>query len=115
MYRLIFNFEESKQFNIYSYFTNEEEFHFGTVSILFTLGHFASHLFTEIIKRNITFTFPLMRNLVCFIKGEHSLSVFENRLLILRLNTNSVALVRERTIPTERPPFVGEVNANFCG
>jgi hypothetical protein len=31
------------------------------------------------------------------------------------LLTNSVALVRERTIPTERPPFVGEVSANFCG
>jgi hypothetical protein len=30
-------------------------------------------------------------------------------------NNNSVALVRERTIPTERPPFVGEVGANFCG
>jgi hypothetical protein len=29
--------------------------------------------------------------------------------------TNSVALVRERTIPTERPPPVGEVRANFCG
>jgi hypothetical protein len=23
--------------------------------------------------------------------------------------------VRERTIPTERPPIVGEVTANFCG
>ena len=29
--------------------------------------------------------------------------------------TNSVALVRERTIPTERPPPVGDVSANFCG
>jgi len=28
---------------------------------------------------------------------------------------NSVALFRERTIPTERPPPVGEVSANFCG
>jgi hypothetical protein len=28
--------------------------------------------------------------------------------------TNSVALFRERTIPTERPPLVGEVSANFC-
>jgi hypothetical protein len=28
---------------------------------------------------------------------------------------NSVALVRERTIPTERPPPVGEVSANICG
>jgi hypothetical protein len=26
-----------------------------------------------------------------------------------------VAWVRERTIPTERPPLVGEVRANFCG
>ena len=30
------------------------------------------------------------------------------------LKKNSVALVRERTIPTERPPPVGEVSANFC-
>jgi hypothetical protein len=28
---------------------------------------------------------------------------------------NSMALVRERTIPTERPPPVGEVSANFSG
>jgi hypothetical protein len=28
---------------------------------------------------------------------------------------NSMVLVRERTIPTERPPVVGEVIANFCG
>jgi hypothetical protein len=28
---------------------------------------------------------------------------------------NSVALVRKRTIPTERPPFVSKVSANFCG
>jgi hypothetical protein len=26
-----------------------------------------------------------------------------------------VVSVRERTIPTERPPLVGEVSANFCG
>jgi len=31
------------------------------------------------------------------------------------IKKNSVALVRERTIPTERPPPVGEVSANFCG
>jgi hypothetical protein len=29
--------------------------------------------------------------------------------------TNSVGLVCERTIPTERPPLVCEVSANFCG
>jgi len=32
-----------------------------------------------------------------------------------KLKLNSVALVRKRTIPTERPPPVGEVSANFCG
>jgi hypothetical protein len=26
-----------------------------------------------------------------------------------------MTLVRQRTIPTERPPLVGEVSANFCG
>jgi hypothetical protein len=26
-----------------------------------------------------------------------------------------MVLVRERTIPTERPPLVGEVTAKFCG
>jgi hypothetical protein len=30
------------------------------------------------------------------------------------LKTNSVAVVRKRTIPTERPPLVGEVSANLC-
>jgi hypothetical protein len=29
--------------------------------------------------------------------------------------TNSGTLVRQRTIPTERPPLVGEVSANFSG
>jgi hypothetical protein len=28
---------------------------------------------------------------------------------------NSMALVREQTIPTDRSPLVGEVGANFCG
>jgi hypothetical protein len=28
---------------------------------------------------------------------------------------NSVAVVRKRTIPTERLPLVGEVSANLCG
>jgi hypothetical protein len=28
-------------------------------------------------------------------------------------NNNSVALVRERAIPAERPPLVGEVSANI--
>jgi len=50
---------------------------------------------------------------VCF-------EVLSNRLPILYIvrennEKNSVALVRTRTIPTERPPPVGEVSANFYG
>ena len=40
------------------------------------------------------------------------MSSYQTNFLIKK---NSVALVRERTIPTERPPPVGEVSANFCG
>jgi hypothetical protein len=29
--------------------------------------------------------------------------------------TNSGALVRQQTVPTEWPPLVGEVSANFSG
>jgi hypothetical protein len=36
-------------------------------------------------------------------------------ILLKCLKTNAVALVRERTKPTEQPPPVGEVSANFCG
>jgi hypothetical protein len=32
-----------------------------------------------------------------------------------KLKLNSVALIRERTLPTEPPPLVGHVSANFCG
>jgi hypothetical protein len=35
--------------------------------------------------------------------------------IIRKKYINSMALVRERIIPTERPPPVGEVSANFCG
>jgi hypothetical protein len=31
------------------------------------------------------------------------------------LTFSSVALVHKRTMPTKRPPLVGEVSANFCG
>jgi hypothetical protein len=35
--------------------------------------------------------------------------------ILITNNINSVALVHERTIPTERPQLFGEVTANFCG
>jgi hypothetical protein len=40
--------------------------------------------------------------------------VYKHRKLINE-HINSVALVRERTISTERPLLVGEVSTNFCG
>jgi hypothetical protein len=43
------------------------------------------------------------------------LTASQNRLPALSLKKNSMVWVRERTIPTERPPLVGEVIANFCG
>jgi hypothetical protein len=41
----------------------------------------------------------------------------EKHLIIETLHKlwNSVALIRKRTIPTERPPVVGEVSVKFCG
>jgi hypothetical protein len=42
---------------------------------------------------------------------EHPENVIENT----KKKTNSGALVRQRTILTERPPLVGEVSANFSG
>ena len=41
--------------------------------------------------------------------------IFELPCTCYKTKLNSVALVRERTIPTERPPPVGEVSAKFCG
>ena len=47
------------------------------------------------------------------LQGSSLVEIGEND--VQKKKKNSVALVRERTIPTERPPPVGEVSANFCG
>jgi hypothetical protein len=39
--------------------------------------------------------------------------IYKYPAIIKNKETNSVVLVRERTIPTEQPPLVGEVSANF--
>jgi hypothetical protein len=51
-------------------------------------------------------------------RGENVLDWHNDYQIIKKDSTiklNSVALVRKRTISTERPPLVGEVRANFCG
>jgi hypothetical protein len=35
--------------------------------------------------------------------------------IIRRFLLHYMALIRERTLPTERPPLVDEVSVNFCG
>jgi hypothetical protein len=46
------------------------------------------------------------------IQHDHTVT---NELLEADIKKNYVALVRERTLPTERLPPVGKVSANFCG
>jgi len=55
---------------------------------------------------------PVACNL-CEVKVDKILSGFTSHKWT-KTKLNSVALVRERTIPTERPSPVGEVSANFC-
>jgi hypothetical protein len=46
------------------------------------------------------------------------LNIYSSNILLVAVKTkklNSMAWVRERTIPTKRPPLVGEVIANLCG
>jgi hypothetical protein len=62
--------------------------------------------FCEVLTGGVTAT-DLSKNRVYSVEDLNNLG--ENSKL------NSMALVRERTIPTERPPPVGEVSANFCG
>jgi hypothetical protein len=46
--------------------------------------------------------------------GRYIADTLLSRELDIVTNNNSVALVRERTITTGRPPLVGEVSANVC-
>jgi hypothetical protein len=48
---------------------------------------------------------------LCLVPSDLWYSQLTHRVYI----TNSVAWVRKRTIPTKRPPLVGEIRSNFCG
>jgi hypothetical protein len=50
-----------------------------------------------------------------FRAGQDQQSVVVPIIIIIIIIINHWALVRQRTIPTERPPLVGEVRANFSG
>jgi hypothetical protein len=48
-----------------------------------------------------------------FYKSLHTDLLYMSTRCCFIYNLNSVASVRKRIIPTERPPLVGEVSANF--
>jgi hypothetical protein len=54
----------------------------------------------------------LIRSQTAQTLGSHVRSKLGSVIYLLK---NSVTLVRERTIPTEPPPHVGEVSVKFCG
>ena len=71
----------------------------------------ASNFMVKIIRIYI-FMVKIIR-IYIYIHGENITHIYIYIYIYIKLN--SVALVRERNIPTERPPPVGEVSANFCG
>jgi hypothetical protein len=57
----------------------------------------------------------ILQKLLFFLFGRVRIMLHDYEHSSIPINkTNSVALVRARTIPTEQPPLVGEVSANFC-
>jgi hypothetical protein len=53
---------------------------------------------------------PITNQILAFVV----LSIVRPIMSLTKLKLNSVALVRERTIPTELPPLVGEVVPTFA-
>jgi hypothetical protein len=60
----------------------------------------------------LTFDFMKGQFIQCYCVCINSSGDFS---LKTKLKLNSIVRVLERTIPTKRPPLVGEVIANFCG
>jgi len=79
---------------------------FCICSILFAGLVYASFLLFCVGKYSKPFTNTVMHRITTFRSTTDH--IYDQTKL------NSVALVRERTILTERPPPVGEVSANFC-
>jgi len=73
---------------------------------------FILHLYGEIYKQNFKTDSRLK---ISGPKFSSIINVYEINESGVTHMLHSVALVRTRTIPTERLPPVGEVSANFCG
>jgi hypothetical protein len=59
--------------------------------------------------------FSLLDIVISKRSGAPSSTYFKYNSLDPWTELNSVAVVRKRIIPTERPPLVDEVSANLCG
>jgi hypothetical protein len=79
----------------------------------------------EVLKHSDSPQRGLHKTCICILYIQGYLA-FENKIHRFKIGTpkstiwhtpkkNTVALVRERTIPIERPPLDGEVRLNFCG
>jgi hypothetical protein len=55
------------------------------------------------------------RNVVGYLTNPFSIETIKRRMVEWMMNHKKKILVRKRIIPTERPPLVNEVSANFCG
>jgi hypothetical protein len=83
-------------------------------SFLFFAQH-VSALTEPIIRSTTVVCAAICFRFWCVLFRAPYIGVLPHHYFTVSRKKNSVALVRERTIPTERPPPVGEVSANFCG
>jgi hypothetical protein len=56
-----------------------------------------------------------MADLLTFLNAQFPVSEMYSQFMLAQLNITPMKVNSERTIPTERPPLVGEVIVNFCG
>jgi hypothetical protein len=103
----------------YFFMTAHDNIHRGKT--LIQIGKFARnqkfHIFRCILYFSLDKTQTQSLGKQCLYK-KRVLVLYFNRYILrqeAKLKLNSVALVLKRTIPSERPPHVGEVSANFCG
>jgi hypothetical protein len=73
---------------------------------LFTPFHSLTILYSLPLTYPLTYSHPFLRTHTNLWTLTHT---------VKNLKKTPWPLVRKRTIPTERPPLVGEVSANFCG
>jgi hypothetical protein len=75
-------------------------------------GYVKDSLFESQNKKKLLRSFSLQQN---YLSSTQEYGSFYNSEKVPKIKKKSMVWVSEGTIPTERPPLVGEVIANFCG